>query len=244
MPPVAAFGSGWLVRPLLDFTRAELEAWARARAAELDRRSVQRQHALRSQLICATRSCRCCASAGRRRHVAPRDRAAHAARGSALLDELAAVDSAQRCASGRVSDVERCAALEPARRRNVLRHWMRGTRRSRAFDAQARGDRARHAGRAGRSRAVRGVGRCEVRRHRGLLYCEPQPPQRVADASVTGTGRAASARAAAGLGQLRTRRAERRAVWRRASCRSAAAFASAHGGEIAAAGRRSRITAS
>lgn len=171
MPPGQRFSRGWLVRPLLGFTQAALEAWACQERLEwltdpsnVDTR-FDRNH-LRHQVLPALRA-RWPAAA----RSAVRS-AAHLGEAGAVLDSLAARD----CAAARVGacmDVEVLRALDPARRRNLLRYWIRrqgmlapSTRKLAAIEhdlLQAREDRVPCVAWEGG----------ELRRHAGLIHVLP-----------------------------------------------------------------------
>jgi tRNA(Ile)-lysidine synthase len=122
MPAVAAFGRGWLVRPLLPCSRAELEAWARAeRLTWVEDETNLDEHLDRNYL---------------RRRVLPLIRARwpgaalavarsarHAAEGQELLDALARMD-VERASHGRSLAVKTLRTLPIERRRNALRFWI------------------------------------------------------------------------------------------------------------------------
>jgi tRNA(Ile)-lysidine synthase len=180
MPGTAVFGVGWHVRPLLDFTRIELERWAREERLtwrEDPSNSDVRfdRNFLRRELLPVLRQ-RWPAAA----HSATRS-ALHIAEAAKLLEAVASADLAQ-VAIGSCLSVAALRELEPARRRNVLRYWLRSngarapsTRKLSALEhdmLQAREDRCPHVD----------WDEFEVRRHRGLLYCGqrlPCVPQRV-----------------------------------------------------------------
>jgi tRNA(Ile)-lysidine synthase len=174
VPSVQIFGGGWLARPLLEFSRAELEEWARAEQLQWlqdpsnENTSFDRNF-LRHRVLPALRE-RWPAAA----HSAARS-TAHLREAGRLLDVLAAADL-ESVAIGSCLSMTRLASLAPARRRNVLRHWIRqhgmrvpSTRKLATIERDlliAREDRLP----------------CvewddgEVRRHRGLLYCMRQRP--------------------------------------------------------------------
>jgi tRNA(Ile)-lysidine synthase len=177
-----AFGRGRLVRPLLGFTRSDLEVWARARGlAWLDDPSNQNTDLDRNFL---------------RAHVAPLlrsrwpDAARASARSAAHLNEARAVlealgradlENVAQNVDPKVGeparlDVERLLALEPARRRNVLRQWMRSrgahapsTRKLLAIERDLL------TARVDRTPCVQWDD-VVLRRHRGLLYLERRSP--------------------------------------------------------------------
>lgn len=123
MPPLAAFGRGALVRPLLGETRATLETWARARRlvwvdddSNVDVR-FDRNY-LRSQVIPTLRARWPAATT-----VAARS-AAHLREAREMLEALAQMDLASLGAEARSIEIAALAMLSPARQRNVLRHWL------------------------------------------------------------------------------------------------------------------------
>jgi tRNA(Ile)-lysidine synthase len=122
MPAMAPFAKGWLARPLLSRSRAELEAWARERELTwVDDDSNADVQLDRNYL---------------RLHVLPliRERwpgapgavarsARHAAEAQTLLDALALAD-VDRARYGESLSVKTLRALPPDRRRNALRFWI------------------------------------------------------------------------------------------------------------------------
>ncbi len=169
MPSRQPCGEGWLVRPLLESTRAELEAWARAQQVRwLDEPSNESlgfdRNYLRHRILPLLYQ---------RWPAAPRSAArsaAHLGEAERMLDALAAADCAQ-AACGTCLRVDALAALDSARRRNVMRHWIRrhdllapSTRKLATIEhdmLRARQD---------RNPCVQWEGG-EIRRYRGLLYC-------------------------------------------------------------------------
>lgn len=175
VPSVQIFGGGWLARPMLDFARAELEEWARAERLQwLDDPSNADtsfdRNFLRHHVLPALRE-RWPSAA----HSATRS-TAHLREAGRLLDVLAAADLGT-VAGGSCVDVARLASLAPARRRNVLRHWIRqqgvrvpSTRKLATMERDlliAREDRL----------PCVEWDSVQVRRYRGLLYCMRRPPQ-------------------------------------------------------------------
>jgi tRNA(Ile)-lysidine synthase len=174
VPSVQIFGGGWLARPLLEFSRAELEEWARAEQLTWlqdpsnENTSFDRNF-LRHQVLPALRE-RWPAAA----HSATRS-TAHLREAGRLLDVLAAADL-ESVAVGSCLSMTQLASLAPARRRNVLRHWIRqhgmrvpSTRKLATIERDlliAREDRL----------PCVEWDDVEVRRHRGLLYCMRQRP--------------------------------------------------------------------
>ena len=122
MPAVTKFAEGWLARPLLSRSRAELEAWARSQNLSwIDDdtnadESLDRNY-LRRQVLPLIRS--------RWKGVgsAVSRSARHAAEGQRLLDSIARVD-VERASSGAALFVPSLRALPPERRRNALRFWI------------------------------------------------------------------------------------------------------------------------
>lgn len=123
MPERAAFARGWHLRPLLPFTRAALERYAREAGIEacVDPSNADVRFArnyLRNEVVprllrrwpaaasTATRSASLCAEAAR------------------LTEELAAMDLAACEDEGRL-DARALAQLPPARVRNALHAWIR-----------------------------------------------------------------------------------------------------------------------
>jgi tRNA(Ile)-lysidine synthase len=181
VPSVQIFGGGWLARPLLEFSRAELEEWARAERLEWQEDPSNQntsfdRNLLRHRVLPALRE-RWPAAA----HSATRS-TAHLREAGRLLDVLAAADL-QTIAIGSCLSMTQLASLAPARRRNVLRHWIRqqgvrvpSTRKLATIERDlliAREDRL----------PCVDWDDVQVRRHRGLLYCMRQrPPFEPADA--------------------------------------------------------------
>lgn len=190
MPARAAFGRGELVRPLLGFARATLEAYGcRHGLVWIDDPSNADLRLRRNYL---------------RTEIVPRLRAAwpetdrmlvraagHAAEAVELLDELADGDLAGcRAREGTVHvrealSVAQLTGLSPARQRNVLRHWLRrqgflvpGAQQLEILLAQLRHrPRSQHA-------CVRWPG-AEVWRYRDQLVA--LTPQALPDAALTVT---------------------------------------------------------
>ena len=122
MPPIAAFAEGWLARPLLARTRAELEEWVRESGlswVEDDSNADETldRNYLRRQVLPLVRK--------RWKGVGPAvaRSARHAAEGQRLLDMLGRTD-VERASSGAELFVPTLRALQPDRRRNALRFWI------------------------------------------------------------------------------------------------------------------------
>ncbi len=128
MPAITPFASGWLARPLLSRSRAELEAWARSHDLSwIDDdtnadESLDRNYLRRQVLPLIRERWKGVGSAVSRS-------ARHAAEGQRLLDSLARAD-VERASSGAALFVPSLRALPPDRRRNALRFWImqRGVR--------------------------------------------------------------------------------------------------------------------
>lgn len=128
MPAIMPFASGWLARPLLSRSRAELEAWARSHDLSwIDDdtnadESLDRNYLRRQVLPLIRERWKGVGSAVSRS-------ARHAAEGQRLLDSLARTD-VERASSGAALFVPSLRALPPDRRRNALRFWItqRGVR--------------------------------------------------------------------------------------------------------------------
>lgn len=172
MPACQPLGQGWHLRPLLEFTRAELEAWGRAEQLAWitdpsnDDRHFNRNY-LRHEVIPALQ---------RRWPGVARSAvrsAGHLAEAGELLDAIAAADLVG-AAAGDCLRVSVLASLDEPRRRNLLRHWLRArgarppsTRKLLALEHDmltAQEDRLPCVDWDG----------FEVRRYRGLLYAGPQ----------------------------------------------------------------------
>ena len=125
MPASAPFARGRLVRPLLGIPGAQLRAWLRARAldwVEDDSNADERldRNYLRRRVLPALHG----ALAGRGGdawRAAPR----HLAEAQQLLDALGAADAAS-AQVGAALAAPLLRRLDPARRRNALRHWITG----------------------------------------------------------------------------------------------------------------------
>jgi tRNA(Ile)-lysidine synthase len=124
MPQLTAFAEGWLARPLLSRSRAELQEWARAAGLSWVEDDTNADETLDRNYL--------------RRQVLPliRERwqgvgsavsrsARHAAEGQRLLDMIARAD-VERASSGAELFVPTLRALQPDRRRNALRFWIAG----------------------------------------------------------------------------------------------------------------------
>jgi tRNA(Ile)-lysidine synthase len=122
MPARAPFARGWLVRPLLSRSRAEIQEWARAEGlawVEDDTNADLRldRNYLRREVLPLIRS-RWPGAAG-----AVARSARHAAEAQQLLDSLARAD-VERASHGPSLAVQSLRVLPPERRRNALRFWI------------------------------------------------------------------------------------------------------------------------
>lgn len=122
MPPTAPLGRGLLVRPLLERTRAQLEAWVRARGlawiedpSNADER-FDRNY-LRQRVLPAVRDRWSGVAAAVARS------ARHAAEAQGLLEALARAD-VERARDGAALSAKALRALSMPRRRNALRWWI------------------------------------------------------------------------------------------------------------------------
>lgn len=179
MPVYESFARGALVRPLWDFTRAELEAWARAESLQWlddpsnDNVTLDRNY-VRHRIVTALRE-RWPSAA----QTALRS-SQHMQEAWRALEQLAAID-AHSVLIGECLNVDRLAALNPERRRNLLRYWIR-RRGARAPSTRKLGaiEHDTLAASVDRMPCIQWDG-WEIRRHRGWLYCERQLPALDAD---------------------------------------------------------------
>jgi tRNA(Ile)-lysidine synthase len=123
MPAIKLFGSGWHLRPLLHFTRNDIEVWAQTRGIEAindpsnslvrhDRNYLRHEVVPRLQERWPTMA-----------HSVVRS-ASHLGEALGLLEEVAVVDL-RFCAVDRAISIAALRSLSDARRRNVLRYWLR-----------------------------------------------------------------------------------------------------------------------
>lgn len=202
MPVCQAFGGGWHLRPMLRFTRAQLEAWAREeKLAWLSDPSNDNQrfsrNYLRHEVIPSLRKRWPDAANSAQRS------ASHLGEAGDLLATLAVADLAG-AAVGSCLRVDALAKLEPARRRNLLRYWLR-TLGARAPSTQklAALEHDMLLAQDDRSPWVTWDD-FEVRRHRGLLYGHQQLISFDAGQAALDWDMRDSLLLPAGLGQLRT----------------------------------------
>lgn len=172
VPESQPFGPGSLVRPLLGFTRAELEMWAVEQRLRWisdpsnDNVDFDRNY-LRHRVVPALRERWSAAALSAARS------ASHLGEALDVLDDVAVADVAA-VSVGPCLSVDLLRTLDPARRRNVLRYWIRRSgARSPSTRKLAAIEHDMLAARADRVPCVDWDGR-EVRRHRGLLYCAPK----------------------------------------------------------------------
>jgi tRNA(Ile)-lysidine synthase len=118
------FGPGWLVRPLLGFSRSSLESYARAAGLDWVEDPANRdlrfdRNFLRHEIVPALRA--------RWPDIASRlDRSArHAGAAAELLGELAAIDLEALGGAPARLPIDGLLELSPERQRNVLRHALR-----------------------------------------------------------------------------------------------------------------------
>ena len=180
MPGLAVFGDGHIARPLLGFSRAALHAYALAQGLPWiedpsNQETGYRRNLLRQQFIPGLQQY------WPQMQAALARSAAHAAEAAELLDGIAAQDLAGcRASGGRTQrlnpaplSVPALLGLSHARRRNVLRFWLR----SRGFLAPS----SAHLGeidaclvRDSKSHHVRiAWPQAEVHRYRGELHVMP-----------------------------------------------------------------------
>ena len=122
MPALAPFAKGWLARPLLSRSRADLEAWVTRQGlswidddSNADERLDRNYLRLRVLPLIRERWPGAPTAVSRS--------ARHAAEAQALLDMLARVDVERAC-YGELLSVKSLRALPPDRRRNALRFWI------------------------------------------------------------------------------------------------------------------------
>lgn len=120
MPSHRRLGAGWLVRPLLDWPPARLAAYAAAHGLDWvddpsNHDTRYDRNFLRHAVLPLLAGHWPDATAALARH------ATHAGEAQALLDDLATVDGGAEA----TLPVSRLELLSPARRRNLLRGWLR-----------------------------------------------------------------------------------------------------------------------
>lgn len=170
MPPIKPFAAGWHVRPMLDFTRAQIADWAHAANLHWisDPSNAQPRfdrNYLRSELVPVLR---------RRWPAVARNAsrsAAHLSEAQQLLEAQADTDL-QRAKVERCLDMQIVRELTSDRRRNLLRRWLavQGARMpsTRKLAALEHDILTAHADRIPEAR----WDDVEVRRYGEHLYCE------------------------------------------------------------------------
>ncbi|HSC48075.1 MAG TPA: tRNA lysidine(34) synthetase TilS [Gammaproteobacteria bacterium] len=173
MPAVAPFAAGTLVRPLLGYQRAELEAWAKQQGLKWvedpsNRDTDYDRNYLRREVLPLVKRRWPAAGATVSRS------ARFAAEAEALLEELAAEDGAHY-RIGLTLPVKAITELSSARSRNLLRHWLR--QRGLPLPPAHKLDEILLQAQAGVDRnPCIGWAGAEVRRYRGRLHAlEPLP---------------------------------------------------------------------
>jgi len=176
MPPLRPFGGGWHGRPLLEFSRPNLHDWGRLlRIACVDDESNADLRFDRNYL---------------RNEILPRlearwpgvpevlQRTAELQAQAAKILVAVATEDMKSCAAGDALVVASLRRLDPERRANVVREWLRraglpmpGAAHIRRLDDEVIG-----AG-ADRNPCLRWPG-AELRRYRGRLYASPPPEDR------------------------------------------------------------------
>ncbi len=123
MPAIKVFARGWHLRPLLGFTRNEIETWARTQGIDAinDPSNALLRHDrnyLRHEVLPPLQ---------KRWPTMARSivrSTSHLGEALGLLEEVAVADL-QVSAVGRALSIARLRSLSVARRRNVLRYWLR-----------------------------------------------------------------------------------------------------------------------
>lgn len=182
MPSRQAFAAGWHLRPLLEYTREDLERWARAQALRWiedpsnQQRSFNRNF-LRHDIIPLLQQRWPAIAANAVRS------ASHFGEAMDLLDDLARLDSVG-AGLGPCLRVEALARLAADRRRNLLRYWLRSRGlRPPSTRSLAALEHDMLAAQDDRQPVVAWDG-FEVRRYRGLLYAAPALLEFPADAAT------------------------------------------------------------
>lgn len=174
MPDVKPFAVGWHLRPMLQFTRRQVQAWAQTAGLQWisDPSNAQLRfdrNYLRSEVLPALR--RRWPSVAR---SAVRS-AGHLAEARELLAAVAS-DDLQAAAIGRCLDMRVLRRLSPPRRRNLIRYWLEqqharapSTRKLAALENDIL---VAHPDRTPQAR----WDNVEVRRHGERLYCDIARP--------------------------------------------------------------------
>jgi len=125
MPEITAFGAARQARPLLSFSRAAIEAYARARGLQWIEDTSNRDERMSRNFLRA----QAMPLLEQRWPAAVRAlarAAAHSAEAAALLDDMAQLDFAICAGDGGMSLSIACvSALPAARQRNLVRYWIR-----------------------------------------------------------------------------------------------------------------------
>jgi len=199
IPAQRALGAGQLLRPLLDFTRAEVVAYARAqglRWVEDGSNQSDRfdRNFLRLNILPALE----------RRWPAYRNTlvrvVAQAEESSQLLMDLAQADAAGAITANGLLSIAHCAPLSPARQRNLLRYWLTCKTLPQPSDEQLQQVLAIVHARVDAQPRVAWPG-VEIHRFRAHLYALKPLPQRMAE-PVDIEWDLAQPLTIAGLGQL------------------------------------------
>ncbi len=177
MPLCSKFGNGYLVRPLLGFTRAMLESYAQQQQLQWiedpsNTNTAFDRNYIRQQIMPLLKS-------RWPMHSATLSRAAaHLAEAADLLNDLAAEDwAAVQSTLSQAIDTTKLMSLPPARQRNVLRYWLKEICRLPLPDTQhlARIRDEILSARADATPEVCWPG-AEVRRYQDNLYAMPPLP--------------------------------------------------------------------
>lgn len=203
------FARGALLRPLWDFTRAELEAWAGAEGLNWlsdpsnDNHGLDRNF-IRHRVVTALRERWPAAAQTALRSTQ------HLQEAWRTLEQLAALD-AETALGEDCLEVARLAALNPERRRNLLRYWVR--RRGARAPSTRKLAAIEHDMLAASEDRVPCVGwdGWEMRRHRGWLYCERHLPPFDTEQEIDWQSQMPLT-LPAGLGRLRMAAAESRCL--------------------------------
>jgi tRNA(Ile)-lysidine synthase len=169
-----------LIRPLLGVTRAEIEAYARARGLkwiedESNRDDAIARNFVRGRVMPLLAALNPAAAANLARS------ARHLGEAAELLADLAAVD-AERCVTHGTIDVAALRGIGAARARNLLR-WFLGQHGVKAPSSARLDEILRQAASAGADRALQfDLDEATLRRYRGALWVvpplPPAPPKR------------------------------------------------------------------
>ncbi|MCX8005384.1 MAG: tRNA lysidine(34) synthetase TilS, partial [Burkholderiaceae bacterium] len=194
LPPQRALGELLLVRPLLDFARADLERYVALRGLPYvddpsNTNTRLLRNALRQQVIPALAAARPGMRAAAARSITLLGEAAE------VLRECAAADLAA-CAAGAPAGMlrlDRLAQLAPARQALVLRHWLAGHGVATLARARLRDLLTQALAARADAKLLARVGALEIRRHRGLLLVRPAQRLTAAEATVVWHGESAVA---------------------------------------------------